>query len=166
MLRDVHFRLSEILCTTRIRIRGRRSEDTYRRKIRLIECNAKCRYLKNWPLKGLCGRCFIFLRPPPLRWPYTPPPLTHCVHVHTVYLFTLGGWGEEITREKNRGAIVYIAGRKYEHDWLYLQSIKSSKHQWRRHLGFCVFIVSVRYLHGRTVTVTCDVEQNYIYYNE
>ncbi len=33
----------------------------YRRKIRLIECNAKCRYLKNWPVTGLCGRCFICL---------------------------------------------------------------------------------------------------------
>jgi hypothetical protein len=35
------------------------SEWCSRRKIRLIECNAKCRYLKNWPVKGLCGRCFI-----------------------------------------------------------------------------------------------------------
>ncbi len=29
-----------------------------RRKIRLIESNAKCRYLKSWPVKGLCGRSF------------------------------------------------------------------------------------------------------------
>jgi hypothetical protein len=28
-----------------------------RRKIRLIEGNAKCRYKKNWPVKGLRGRC-------------------------------------------------------------------------------------------------------------
>jgi hypothetical protein len=27
------------------------------RKIRLIESNVKCRYLKNWLVKGLCGRC-------------------------------------------------------------------------------------------------------------
>jgi hypothetical protein len=33
---------------------------------RLIECNAKCRYLKNLPVKGLCVRCFICLRPPSL----------------------------------------------------------------------------------------------------
>jgi len=28
-----------------------------RRNIRLIEGNAKCRHLKKWPVKGLCGRC-------------------------------------------------------------------------------------------------------------
>ncbi len=38
---------------------------TDRRKIRLIESNAKCRYLKIWPVNGLCGSCFICLRPPP-----------------------------------------------------------------------------------------------------
>jgi hypothetical protein len=27
------------------------------RKRRLIEGNAKCRHLKKWPVKGLCGRC-------------------------------------------------------------------------------------------------------------
>jgi hypothetical protein len=35
-----------------------------RRKIRMIECNVKCRYLEKLK-KGLCGRCFICLRPPP-----------------------------------------------------------------------------------------------------
>ncbi len=40
--------------------------DFARRKIRLIECNAKCRDLKNLPVKGHCGRCFICLRLPPL----------------------------------------------------------------------------------------------------
>ncbi len=61
-----------------------------RGKIRLIESNTKGHYLKkNWPVKGICGRCFICLRPPPLLWPNTPPPLTQCtVYVYTVYLFT------------------------------------------------------------------------------
>ncbi len=45
---------------------------SYRRKIRLIECNDKCRYLNKLTCKGICGRCFICLRPPPLL-----PPLTH-----------------------------------------------------------------------------------------
>jgi hypothetical protein len=35
-----------------------------RRKVRLIENNDKCRYLKNWHVKGLCIRCF-FCRSPP-----------------------------------------------------------------------------------------------------
>jgi hypothetical protein len=30
---------------------------TYRRKIRLIEGNAKCRHLKKLTVQGLCGRC-------------------------------------------------------------------------------------------------------------
>jgi hypothetical protein len=29
------------------------------RKIRLLEVNAKCRNLKNWHVKGLCGRCLL-----------------------------------------------------------------------------------------------------------
>ncbi len=44
-----------------------------RRKIWLMESNGKCRYLKNCPVKGLCGRCFICLRPPSLLWPHTRP---------------------------------------------------------------------------------------------
>jgi hypothetical protein len=36
-----------------IRIR----KEVYRRKIRLIESNAKCRYIKNRPVQGHCGQC-------------------------------------------------------------------------------------------------------------
>jgi hypothetical protein len=42
---------------------------SYRGKIRLIECNVKCHFLKNVPLKVLCGRCYICLRPHPLLYP-------------------------------------------------------------------------------------------------
>ncbi len=42
---------------------------------------------------------------------------------------------------EGRGALVYKWGRKYQHDWLYLQSINSIKRQKRRQLGFGVFIV-------------------------
>ncbi len=51
-----------------------------------------------------------------------------------------GGMGGEGQREGRRAA-VHKRVRKYQHDWLYLQSINSIKHQLRRHLGFCVFIV-------------------------
>jgi hypothetical protein len=44
-----------------------------RRKNRLVEYNAKCRYLQKWPVKGLSGRCFICLSPS-LLLPHTPPP--------------------------------------------------------------------------------------------
>jgi hypothetical protein len=39
-----------------------------------------------------------------------------------------GGEGEELSREKVRGAMFHKAGRKYQYDWLYLQSINSIKH--------------------------------------
>jgi hypothetical protein len=38
----------------------------FRRKIRLIECNAKCRYLNKLTSKGTLWQVFICLRPPPL----------------------------------------------------------------------------------------------------
>ncbi len=57
------------------------------------------------------------------------------------YAYSQGKGRGELTREKVRGAIVHKAGRKYQHDWLYLQSLNSIKHQERRHLGFSVFKV-------------------------
>jgi|LakMenEpi03Aug12_release.lakeMendotaPanAssembly.Ray.scaffolds.fasta_scaffold952306_1 hypothetical protein len=43
---------------------GVQVESGHRRQIRLIESNSKCRYLKNFlPVKGLCGRYVICLRP-------------------------------------------------------------------------------------------------------
>jgi hypothetical protein len=44
-------------------------------------------------------------------------PLTHCIRVYSIIIHTgKGGRGEELTREKVRGAIFYKAGRKYQHD--------------------------------------------------
>jgi hypothetical protein len=39
-----------------------------RRKLWLTENNPKCRCLKKLTWRGLCDRCFICLRPPPLLW--------------------------------------------------------------------------------------------------
>ncbi len=36
-------------------------------KITLIECNAKCRFLKDWPANGLSGRCFKLSEAPSPR---------------------------------------------------------------------------------------------------
>jgi len=47
-----------------------RSESHIRRKIRFIEGNAKCRLLKNLPVKGLCGRYCSLWGPEP----HAPPP--------------------------------------------------------------------------------------------
>ncbi len=55
--------------------RGGRS----RRKIRLIEGNAKCRHLKKFTCKGTL---------------IPPPPLTHCIRVYSILIHTGkgGGW--------------------------------------------------------------------------
>ncbi len=84
------------------------------RKIRLIECNAKCRYLNKLTSKGTFQQVFFLseARSPPMI-PYSPP---HAVYVYTVHLFTHGSVGGELTKEKVRGAIVHKAGRKYQHD--------------------------------------------------
>jgi hypothetical protein len=51
-------------------------------------------------------------------------PLNVVSCIQNTYSHREGGWGEELNREKVRGAIVYKSGRKNQHDWLYLQSIK------------------------------------------
>ncbi len=67
--------------------------------------------------------------------------LNTCVH-RTVYLFKQGRrGGGRANQEKVRGVIAH-KGRKYQHDWLYLQFRNSIKHQWRRHLGFGVLFSS------------------------
>jgi hypothetical protein len=57
-----------------------------RRKIRLIEDNAKCRYLQKLICNGTLRR--VSLSVSGLE-PHTPPPL-HSVYVYTVFLFHTG----------------------------------------------------------------------------
>ncbi len=101
---------------------------------------AKCRHLKNWPIKGLYGRCisvwgtlsswifaigdltiFWFLNRSRYRvlnssrngiqQNSTPPPLPATHFLHLLY-FDTGKGGESWTREKLRGATVHKAGSK------------------------------------------------------
>ncbi len=96
---------------------------------------------------------FAFLRTNSTGLPHPP-----CIyHVRTVYTYirwyksdrNMGGRGEVNQREV-REATVHKMGQNYQHEWMYLQSIKSVKHlpQSRfyrifknsRHLGFlCLF---------------------------
>ncbi len=122
-----------------------------RRNIILIEINAKCRYLKNVPVKGLCGRCLSvrlfgvvkqfwrfwmwsekelnswrILSPTQLKDHSPSQPHKSVYNVHVYCTLTLGrgeGWGRW-TRAMVREAIVHKAGSKYQHDWMYLLSIK------------------------------------------
>jgi hypothetical protein len=57
-----------------------------RRKTRFIEGSAKCRHIKNWFVKGLCGGCLSVWGPLP-SYDQIPPLHTY---VYTVYLFTQG----------------------------------------------------------------------------
>ncbi len=83
-----------------------------RRKIRLIECNAKCRYLKKSTCKVTLRQVFYLseVSSPPLT-PYSPP-LTHCIRVYSILIHTTQEGGE-LTREKVRGVIAHKSGRKY-----------------------------------------------------
>ncbi len=90
----------------------------------------KCRLFLNWPVLGTWRQVFICLGLP------APPPV-HTVWIHTPVrvLIQPGGWGGGAggwTSEKVRGATVHKRGRKYQHDWLYLQStpVKTTFRVW------------------------------------
>jgi hypothetical protein len=58
----------------------------------------------------------------------TPPPLTHCILVY-IHTGKGGGGGGRGEQERWLGGQQFTKlGRKYQHDWLYLQSINSDKH--------------------------------------
>ncbi len=103
----------------------------HRRKIRLIEGNAKCRHLKKLTLKGALQQVFICLWP---RKPYPPPPLTHCILVYSTLIHTAKGGGGRVDPERRLEEQPFTKqGRKYKRDWLYLQSINSDKHLPQKH---------------------------------
>jgi hypothetical protein len=91
-----------------------------RRKIRLIESNAKCHYLKKLTCKGTLRQLFYLSEARSLApSPYSPSPYTLYTCIQRMYLFTQerGAMGRgELTREKVRAAIVHQAGRKYQRD--------------------------------------------------
>jgi hypothetical protein len=79
--------------------------------------------LKNLPETGLCGRCLSLWGPEPRT-----SPLICCIRV-SVYLFTQGkgGGGRLEPKRRGEGQQFTKLGRKYQHDWLYLQSLNSEK---------------------------------------
>jgi hypothetical protein len=70
-----------------------------------------------------------------------PPPYTLFMWLYTVYLFTQGRGGRRVEPER-RGERQQFAelGRKYQHDWLYLQSINSYKHLPLKSLWRSIFL--------------------------
>ncbi len=105
-----------------------------RRKIRLLEGQAKYRHLKNWPVKGRRGRCLSVWGPEP----HTHPLPFHIVYVYTVYLFTQGRGRGRVEPERRtegqqgRGQITKLSWNtnmaECTQEIGHLQSINSSKH--------------------------------------
>jgi hypothetical protein len=83
-----------------------------RRKIRLIEDNAKCHHLKKLSYKGTLRQVFLCLRPRTQS-----PPFTHCIRVYNI-LFTQGRGEEGIVEPERRleGQQVSKLGGKHQHD--------------------------------------------------
>ncbi len=75
-----------------------------------------CRHLKKRPVKGLCGRCLSVWGPEP----HTPPPYTQYVRVVNILIHK--GKGGKVEGERQQFTKL---GRKYQHEWLHLQSINS-----------------------------------------
>ncbi len=79
---------------------------------------------KNCPVKGLYSRCLSVWGPEPHTLP-----LTHCIRVYSICVWVGGGGGGELNHWRRlEGQQFTKLGRKYQHDWLYLQSINSDKH--------------------------------------
>ncbi len=92
-----------------------------RRKIRLIEDNAKCRHLKKWPGKGLCGSNFSVRGP--LLSSIPPPSLLHNFYRYISLLIHTGKRGSVEPESKGEGqqgrVQITKLGRKYQHYLLY-----------------------------------------------
>jgi len=88
-------------------------EASGRRKIRLIEGNAKC-HLKILTFKGTLRQMFICLRPNP----NTPAPLTHFILVYSILIHTGKGRGRGARELERRleGQQFTDLGRTYQHD--------------------------------------------------
>jgi hypothetical protein len=71
-----------------------------RRKMRLIEDNAKFPHLKKFTCTGTLRQVFICLR---LRIPYPPPPFTHCIRVYRILIHTGKGGGRFESERRKRG---------------------------------------------------------------
>ncbi len=82
---------------------------------------------KKLTCKGNLRQVFICLRPPSLLWPHTPPhTLYTCTQYSKLYTYSQreGRWDEPERRLEGQ----QFMGRKYQHDWMFLQSINSDKH--------------------------------------
>ncbi len=77
--------------------------------------------------KGTLRQVFICLRP---RTPYPPSAYTMFTYIQYTYSHREGGEGGELIETDRRGEGQQFTklGRKYQHDWLHLQSINSYKH--------------------------------------
>ncbi len=118
-------------------LRNFRQGDTHGQRhglVNYIDTKAKCRHLKFFSYKEILRQVFICLKPPYLSevpsplWPHPPPPYILYTCMLCTYSHREGGRGGDEPERRLEGQQFTKLGRKYQHDWLYLQSINSDKH--------------------------------------
>jgi hypothetical protein len=101
---------------------------------------------KKLTCKGTLRQVFCLSKAPsPPMTPY-PPFLTHCIRVNSILIHTREGVEGQLTREKVRWATVHKAGRKYQHDRMYLESINSIKLHTRKEKFIKITKIVILYL--------------------
>jgi len=95
-----------------------------RRKIRLIEGNSKCCHLKKltWK-KDFAAHVFLYEAQNPIHCT-----LYMCIPVQYNYSRREGGGGRVEPERRGKEQQFTKLGRKYQHNWLYVQSINFDKH--------------------------------------
>ncbi len=131
-----HLNLLIILISRIIMMVIPREREIHRRQCKMSSFKKN----QNWPVKGLCCRCLSVWGLLPSYDPIPPPPYTlyMCLRVYSIIIHTGKGrmGGELNQREGEDGGRVEPErrlegrqftklGRKYQHDWMYLQSINS-----------------------------------------
>ncbi len=92
--------------------------------------NPKCRlFLKKLTSKGTWRQVLSVCICSPHNPIPSPTPVKHCMNRYLCTYSHRAGGGGYVTVEKVGGALVHKRGRQYQHEWLYLRSINSIKHQ-------------------------------------
>ncbi len=135
--------------------------------INFIDTKAKCRHIKNWPVKGLCGRCvseFIDWRYSQSWWYFRPsflnccpsnllsgstlPPPLPCVNKNTVYTYTVcrgrgvSGSGSHCLRQINNCKKSLYRSIFLDYDILYCLLWVLSFYAWNLHYSWRRYLSS------------------------
>ncbi len=76
--------------------------------INYTDTKAKCRHLKNGPIKGLCVRCLSVWGPLPSFDPIPPLHLTHCIRVYCLLIHPGKGGGERANQRRGNSSQSWV----------------------------------------------------------